>query len=71
LAPGTATSQAEALSTDPIATIKSIDLTDGGDISTVGRMDKQEQKAEIQASGEPSDHECECPDPCNCDHENE
>jgi hypothetical protein len=20
---------------------------------------------------EPSSHECECPEPCNCDHENE
>jgi hypothetical protein len=20
---------------------------------------------------EPSAHECECPDPCNCDHDNE
>ena len=20
---------------------------------------------------EPSDHECECPEPCNCDHEND
>lgn len=20
---------------------------------------------------EPSTHECECPEPCNCDHENE
>ena len=38
---------------------------------SVGRMDKQEQMPEIQASGEPSTHECECPEPCNCDHENE
>ena len=25
----------------------------------------------ILASGEPSAHECECPEPCNCDHDNE
>jgi hypothetical protein len=24
-----------------------------------------------QPSGEPSVHECQCPEPCNCDHENE
>jgi len=24
-----------------------------------------------QADGEPTSHECECPEPCNCDHENE
>ena len=34
-------------------------------------MDKPEQKPEFETSGEPSAHECECPDPCNCDHENE
>ena len=34
-------------------------------------MDKQEQTQEFETSGEPSTHECECPDPCNCDHENE
>jgi hypothetical protein len=46
-------------------------------------MDKQEQQSvrpnlialarvqELRASGEPSFHECECPEPCNCDHENE
>jgi len=54
-----------------MATIKSIDLTDGHPQGTVGRMDTQEQKREIQASSEPSTHECECPEPCNCDHENE
>ena len=34
-------------------------------------MDKPEQLPEVEASGEPTTHECECPDPCNCDHENE
>ena len=34
-------------------------------------MDTQEQMQEVDTSGEPTTHECECPDPCNCDHENE
>ena len=46
-------------------------MTDGSPAGSVGRMDKQEQQAEIKASGEPSEHECECPDPCNRDHDNE
>jgi hypothetical protein len=33
-------------------------------------MDQNEQ-ANLETSGEPSAHECECPEPCNCDHENE
>ena len=37
---------------------------------TVVRMDPEDTQ-EIQASGEPSADECECPEPCNCDHENE
>jgi hypothetical protein len=24
-----------------------------------------------EADREPSQHECECPEPCNCDHEND
>jgi hypothetical protein len=32
-------------------------------------MDKQDQAQEFDA--EPSISECECPEPCNCDHENE
>jgi len=32
-------------------------------------MDGQERSQELET--EPSLHECECPDPCNCDHENE
>ena len=54
-----------------MATIKSIDLTDGPLAGNFARMDKQEQTPVIQASSEPSTHECECPEPCNCDHENE
>jgi hypothetical protein len=34
-------------------------------------MDKNEQALDLETSAEPSAHECECPDPCNCDHENE
>jgi hypothetical protein len=34
-------------------------------------MDKTEQALDLDTSGEPSAHECECPDPCNCDHDNE
>jgi hypothetical protein len=32
-------------------------------------MDSHEPSQELQT--EPSLHECECPEPCNCDHENE
>jgi hypothetical protein len=32
-------------------------------------MDGHDQSKELE--GEPSVHECECPEPCNCDHENE
>jgi hypothetical protein len=32
-------------------------------------MNSQEPSQELQT--EPSPHECECPEPCNCDHENE
>lgn len=32
-------------------------------------MDKQERTKDLET--EPSTHECECPEPCNCDHENE
>jgi len=34
-------------------------------------METTEQTLDVDAPGEPSVHECECPDPCNCDHENE
>jgi hypothetical protein len=32
-------------------------------------MNSHEPTQELQT--EPSQHECECPEPCNCDHENE
>jgi hypothetical protein len=32
-------------------------------------MDTTEQPQELLT--EPSAHDCECPEPCNCDHENE
>ncbi len=34
-------------------------------------MEKNDQSPDVETSGQPSVHECECPDPCNCDHENE
>jgi hypothetical protein len=32
-------------------------------------MDAIDQPQDLET--EPSAHECECPEPCNCDHENE
>jgi len=32
-------------------------------------MNSSEQPKDFET--EPSTHECECPEPCNCDHENE
>jgi hypothetical protein len=32
-------------------------------------MDSQDKSRDLET--EPSSHECECPEPCNCDHENE
>ena len=32
-------------------------------------MDKDQRPQSQDAEG--TKHECECPDPCNCDHENE
>jgi hypothetical protein len=34
-------------------------------------MEKHDQLPELETAGQPSHHECECPEPCNCDHENE
>jgi len=45
-------------------------LTDGDVDGNVGRMNPNEASSE-PPSGEPTDHECQCPEPCNCDHENE
>jgi len=33
-------------------------------------MDSRDQSQESETTA-PSTHECECPEPCNCDHENE
>jgi len=33
-------------------------------------MDK-EIRSQDQKPGEATAHECECPEPCNCDHDNE
>ena len=33
--------------------------------------DGNELSPDLETSSQPSHHECECPDPCNCDHENE
>ena len=60
------------ISNFPMPSIESIDWTN---ITTVGKfrvmqsMDTTEQPQEFET--EPSAHECECPEPCNCDHENE
>jgi hypothetical protein len=32
-------------------------------------MHYMEQTTDLET--EPSTHECECPEPCNCDHEND
>ena len=40
--------------------ITSINWTYGESLANLARMD-----------AEPTTHECECPEPCNCDHENE
>jgi hypothetical protein len=32
-------------------------------------MDRYQQAQDLET--EPSTHECECPEPCNCDHDNE
>ena len=36
-------------------------------------MDKEQrpQSQRTEVNNEATTHECECPDPCNCDHENE
>jgi len=37
----------------------------------MNRNDGHDPSPELETSSQPSRHECECPDPCNCDHENE
>jgi len=52
-------------------TIKSINWTYTDALATLAPMEKNDQSQELETPGQPSRHECECPDPCNCDHENE
>ncbi len=52
-------------------TIKSINLTYIDSVDSVVAMDRHDQSKDLEPTGEPSLHECECPEPCNCDHENE
>ena len=52
-------------------TIKSINWTYTETVARLSSMDSQEQTQQLETSGQPSPHECECPEPCNCDHENE
>jgi hypothetical protein len=49
--------------------IKSINWTYTPTLDNLRLMDSHEQSQELKT--EPSAHECECPDPCNCDHDNE
>jgi hypothetical protein len=49
--------------------IQSIDWTNITALPTLRLMDYMEQTADLETA--PSTHECECPEPCNCDHENE
>ncbi len=52
-------------------TIKSINLTYTDDVDSLASMDKNDQSFDLETAGQPSYYECECPEPCNCDHENE
>jgi hypothetical protein len=48
--------------------IRSINWTYSGALDSFTDMDSHDQQ---EFEIEPSSHECECPEPCNCDHENE
>jgi hypothetical protein len=52
-----------------MSSIISIDWTYITPLVNLGFMDSSDQSQEFET--EPSAHECECPEPCNCDHENE
>ena len=45
--------------------ITSINLTYRWAVANLGCMDSE------NTDREPTTHECECPEPCNCDHDNE
>jgi len=49
--------------------IKSINWTYTRELDKFTCMEKTHPATDPQT--EPSTHECECPEPCNCDHENE
>ena len=49
--------------------IATIDWTYIGFLDSFFNMDKEIRSQDEE--GEPSSHECECPEPCNCDHEND
>jgi hypothetical protein len=49
--------------------ITSINLTYIKPVDRLGLMDRETRSTDVDS--EPSKHECECPEPCNCDHEND
>jgi hypothetical protein len=52
--------------------IKSIhwtNITTAVRFGVMDAMDATDQPQDLES--EPSAHECECPEPCNCDHEND
>jgi len=51
-------------------TIKSINWTYTGPVDNLALMERNEQSQELE-NRTATVHECECPEPCNCDHENE
>ena len=52
-----------------MAIIKSIDWTNITALPNLRVMHYMDETTDLEI--EPSTHECECPEPCNCDHENE
>jgi hypothetical protein len=53
-----------------MALITTIDWTYIGFVDSFIGMD-QEIRSQEEELTESTVHECECPEPCNCDHENE
>ncbi len=52
-----------------MGSIRSINWTYTCVVANLGGMDSEKRTADTER--EPSTHECECPEPCNCDHDNE
>ena len=52
-------------------TIRSINWTYTAPVDSLTFMDTNERSQDLDNSGHLTSHECECPEPCNCDHENE